>query len=218
MLDLQDAAKSLEAFYGGSSLTKRISQLETCVSQKCGKDVDTLLCEEGVCGDVLDSAFLFKSVAGQINVVIHALAVLISLPRILENGEIVQYVSLGAGNTGKQFDLETDRRIAEFKLIQWQGGPEAIRQNQLFKDFFTLAEHETDKRRYLYVLDTKHPLKFLNGNRALDSVLSKNEATRQDFYGRYGDRYKVVSQYYGDVKHLVEILDLREIAPELKNV
>jgi hypothetical protein len=215
MQNLEDAAKSLTDFYGGTAVTNKISQLETCVAGKCTGEVAPLLCDEGVCKGVLDSAFLFKSVAGQINVVIHAVAALVSLPHILEEGEVVAYASLGAGNTGKQFDLETDRRVAEFKFIRWQGGPEAIRQNQLFKDFFNLAEHQCDKRRCLYVLGTEHPLKFLNGNRALDSVLSKNEATRRAFYDKYDDRYKVVSQYYNDTKHLVEIIDLTGIVPEL---
>ncbi|MBP6965480.1 MAG: hypothetical protein KBC96_13875 [Armatimonadetes bacterium] len=177
-----------------------------------------LLCDEGVCKDVLDSAFLFKSVAGQINVVIHAVATLVSLPRILEDGETVEYASLGAGNTGREFDLATDRRVAEFKLIQWQGGAEAIRQNQLFKDFFTLAEYDGNKQRCLYVLGTHHPLKFLNGNRALDSVLSRNDAVKQAFFDKYGDRYKVVSEYYHANKHLVEIIDLTEIVPELDHL
>ena len=62
-------------------------------------------------------------------------------------------MSLGAGNTGRAFDLETNKRIAEFKFIRWQGGPEAIRQNALFKDFYFMAEHAGVKRKYLYVHD-----------------------------------------------------------------
>ena len=80
------------------------------------------------------------------------------LPHILEPDERIEYVSLGAGNTGKAFDLETDRRNAEFKFINWRGGSEAIRENTLFKDFYLMAEHETHKLKFLYVLDTKHPL------------------------------------------------------------
>lgn len=218
MPDLQNAAELLESFYGGSVLKRRIAQLESSVVGKCDEDVRPFLNDAGVRGDALDSAFLFKSVAGQINVVIHAMSVLLSLPHILKEHETVQYVSLGAGNTGRGFDLETDRRVAEFKLIQWKGGPESIRQNQLFKDLFNLAKYEGNKQRCLYVLDTKHPLKFLNGNRALKSVLSKNDSTKQEFYGKYGDKYEVVSQYYNDVKHLVEVVDLRTIVPELADV
>jgi hypothetical protein len=108
-------------------------------------------------------AALLKRVAGQINVVIHALGILLCLPYILELGEEIHYVSLGAGNTGRDFDLETNRRIAEFKFIHWQGGPETIRQNALFKDFYQMAEHATDKQRFLYVLGTGHVDKFFHG-------------------------------------------------------
>ena len=72
---------------------------------------------------------------------------------------------------------DIDRRIAEFKFIHWRGGSEAIRQNGLFKDFYSLAEHETEKRKELYVLDCKYPLRFLRGGRALSSgVMHKSEA------------------------------------------
>ena len=67
---------------------------------------------------------------------------------------MIEYVSLGAGNTGRAFDLETNQRIAEFKFIHWQGGPESIRQNSLFKDFYEMAEYDTRKQKFLYVLGT----------------------------------------------------------------
>ena len=101
---------------------------------------------------------MIKRLAGEIHVVIHALGILLCLPHILKTGEIVESVSLGAGNTGKAFDLETNRRIAEFKFIRWQGGAEMIRQNALFKDFYLMAEHSTHKEKYLYVLGTEIPL------------------------------------------------------------
>ncbi len=52
------------------------------------------------------------------------------LPKILKPGEIVEYVSLGAGNTGRQFDLETNRRVAELKFIRWRGA-DSIREGAL---------------------------------------------------------------------------------------
>ena len=70
--------------------------------------------------DLLTASYLVKSLAGQINVIIHAVGILTALPEILEENERVEYLSLGAGNTGRQFDLETDRRIAEFKFINWK--------------------------------------------------------------------------------------------------
>jgi hypothetical protein len=69
---------------------------------------------------VLGAAGLIKQLAGQINVVIHALGIL--LCHILRPGEVIDYVSLGAGNSGRAFGLETNQRIAEFKFVHWQGG------------------------------------------------------------------------------------------------
>jgi hypothetical protein len=96
------------------------------------------------------------------------------------------YVSLGAGNTGRAFDLETNQRIAEFKFIHWQGGPESIRQNSLFKDFHEMAECETPKEKYLCVLGTEHGEKFFNGGRALSSVLKGNVTLRKKFTDKFG--------------------------------
>jgi hypothetical protein len=105
-----------------------------------------VLTTSGVKAEVLGAAGLIKQLAGQINVVIHALGILLCLPHILRPGEVIDYVSLGAGNTGRAFDLETNDRIAEFKFIRWQGGQESIRQNALFKDFYEMANIRAGKR------------------------------------------------------------------------
>ena len=84
----------------------------------------------------------------------------------MKPGEIIESVSLGAGNTGRQFDLETNLRIAEYKFIDWRGDSESIRQNGVFKDFFSMAEYETSKTKHLYVVGITHPIRFLTGGRA----------------------------------------------------
>lgn len=146
---------------------------------------------------------------------IHALGILLCLPHVLEDGERVEYLSLGAGNTGRPFDLETDRRVAEFKFINWRGGPESIRQNSVFKDFFMMAENSIPKRKYLYLLGTEHALKFLNGGRAIESVLSRNEKGRASFRSKFGDRYMKVLDYYLDRRHMVVIEDVSKWLSEL---
>jgi hypothetical protein len=132
---------------------------------------------------------------------------------LLDPQEFVQSVSLGAGNNGRLLDLETDRRVAEFKFIRWQGRSQTIRQNSLFKDFYLLAEDETHKKRHLYVLDTHHPLKFLNGGRALRSVLSKNVTLLGLFQSKYGEQYQTVREYYWPRQSLVDIDDVSPLLP-----
>jgi hypothetical protein len=147
--------------------------------------------------------------------VIHALGILLCLPHILQNGESIEYVSLGAGNTGRAFDLETNQRIAEFKFIHWQGGPESIRQNALFKDFYEMAEHPTEKHKVLYVLGTKHVGKFFSGGRAISSVLSRHVRLKDEFAQKFGDRYVKVRDYYLPRKGWVAIEDVSAFVPEL---
>src|ERR1700732_4650373 len=166
-----EAIHLLQTFHG-ADLTQTIYQIENSLKGVAAQNYSAVLTTSGAKAEVLGAAGLIKQLAGQINVVIHALGILLCLPHILRPGEVIDYVSLGAGNTGRAFDLETNQRIAEFKFIRWQGGPESIRQNALFKDFYGLAEQETQKEKFLYVLGTEHGEKFFNGGRALESVLS----------------------------------------------
>lgn len=195
------------------NLTSYISDIESELSNRDTGYLNKLLLAEGIQDTVLFAALKIKEYAGQINVIIHALGILIALPYILEPNEIIFYLSLGAGNTGRRYDLETDQRVAEFKFIKWQGGSEAIRQNSLFIDFFNLVEHESQRQRDLYVLGEHYPLRFFNKNRAIDSVLSKNHKVWQEFHDKYNDNYKTVSQYYNDFKDLVNITDLCKLVP-----
>jgi hypothetical protein len=211
---LVEAIDSLQTF-GGPDLTQTLSRIEASLQ---GVGVDNYASVLSTCGakaEVLSAAGLLKRLVGQINVVIHALGILLCLPHILKTGEVISYVSLGAGNTGRDFDLETNLRIAEFKFIHWQGGSETIRQNSLFKDFYQLVEHPTEKQRFLYVLGTEHVDKFFNGGRAISSVLSRNVKLGKEFTEKHGDRYRKVRDYYLSRKDIVVIQDVSPFVPEL---
>lgn len=212
-MDLVTAAEHLRRF-SSSDLGLSLMRLERDFAGLSNPSLRHELARNAVDHDTLEAAAILKTVAGQVNVVIHALGILLCLPHLLQENEKIESLSLGAGNTGKPFDLETDRRVAEFKFISWRGGPEAIRQNSLFKDLYYLAEHETSKSRHLYVLGTTHALKFLTGGRALSSVLSGNDKLKQDFASRYPD-YHVVSDYYLPRRDLVFIEDVSHLLPEL---
>ncbi|MBS1868055.1 MAG: hypothetical protein JSS99_00145 [Actinobacteria bacterium] len=157
-----------------------------------------------------------KRLSAQIDVVIHALGILTSLPYLLEPGEVIESLSLGAGNTGRHHDLVTDRQIAEFKFIQWRGGPESIRQNSVFVDIFNLANANTNKRRVLYLLDKQHALRFLGNRRAIASVLSKNASVQARFRVAHQDEFATVREYWATVEDRVEIIDLRDLVPAFK--
>lgn len=214
---LEQAAKLVEDFGVGPALGMRIASLEAA-GQGCGlPEVKQLLAQDDLGEEIVAAARIIKALAGQVNVILHAAGIMVSLPWILEPGEIVESLSLGAGNTGRDHDLQTNRRIAEFKFIDWRGGAEAVRQNNLFADVFSVASARTTKRRVVYVLDTEHPMKFLRGGRAMRSVLSRSPKVRRLFYEAYGsETFATVRDYWATVSDNVEIVDLRKLVPYFK--
>lgn len=201
----------IEAINGfqGESLTKSISNLEKQVIGLGANELHELCDSIHINQDFITSTSAIKKAAAQINVIIHATGILMSLQNILEENEVVESVSLGAGNTGRKFDLETNLRVAEYKFIDWQVGPNAIRQNSVFQDFFTLAEDEREKKKYLYVVDAAPTMKFLNGGRALTSVLFRHTRIHQAIINKYGTNIEKVRDYYILKKDEVEICDVR---------
>jgi hypothetical protein len=205
-MDLAQAAQLVERF-SSPDLGLNLAGIESALQGLTPTEAQSVLESYGASHETLEGAAMLKRVAGQINVTIHALGIVLCLPHLLDPDEQVVGLSLGAGNTGKLWDLETDRRIAEFKFISWRGGPEAIRQNSLFKDFFYLAEYETEKSKHLYVLGTEYPLKFLRGRRAFSSILTRNAKLERDFKTRYPD-LNVVREYYEPRQDIVSIEDV----------
>jgi hypothetical protein len=179
------------------------------------EEIRGYLARTGLTPGTMHAALEIKRVSGQINVLVHAAGIMTSLPFILEAEEQIQSISLGAGNTGKDFDLETNIRVAEFKFVSWRGGPEAIRQNQVFKDLLKLLWDTSTRRKQLFLTGTEEAIRFLRGHRALDSVLSRNLHIRSEFLSRYGRKFTRVGEFYQDVEHIVEICDLRKLVPHL---
>lgn len=103
---LVEAVALLEALTRESGLTSWIAGLEVRLQGVDGGYVRSAIERDGIGRDTLDAALLIKRVSGQINVLVHAIGILNALPRILEPGEIVESLSLGAGNTGRPYDLE----------------------------------------------------------------------------------------------------------------
>lgn len=217
LMDLMRAMSAIQTF-GRGNLKCRLATIEGSLRGLAADKYLAELLSCGIANDTLAAAGTIKELVGQINVVIHAVGILECLSKLLEPDEVIEYVSLGAGNTGRPFDLETNHRIAEFKFTRWKGGAEPIRQNAMFKDFYLMAEHPTGKRKYLYVLGSDQPLKFFNGCRALSSVLTGHAELGRKFFEKYGNEYKVVSEYYLPRKHLVNIEDISTLVPQLMSV
>lgn len=90
-----------------------------------------------------------------------------------------------------------------------------MRQKALFKDFYSLAEANTTKERFLYVTDATYPRQFLNSQKATKSVMSRNIRLWECFQRRYGDRFSVVCEYFEYRQDLVKIVALSELLPDL---
>jgi hypothetical protein len=163
--------------------------------------------------DSLRAAIAIKELAGEVNVLIHALGILLTLGRILESGEKVLSTSLGAGTGGRRYDLETDRRIAEFKFTRWRGH-DSVRQRELFADFVDLAEADDSRRRQLFVTGLAMPRKFLaTSKRSLKSVCERRPEVLDCIRGAHGDAHQTVSDYTAAVHGRVELVDLEQVLP-----
>lgn len=215
MSDLIKASELLNSFRSGS-LKTAVSRIETKLVGLTHADATPQLGRLGVSMELLLAALLIKKHSNQIAEIIHTIGILLVLPSILETDEHVESLSLAAGNTGKGFDLETNKRIAEFTFIQWQGGSESIRQNKVFKDFFFLAEHVTTKRRELYVAGLDHPTKFFNSGRAIVQIAKNNRKLGESAF-RLPPEVRTVRDYYLPRRHLVAIRDLSDFIPALRS-
>ena len=107
MADLIKATKKIHSFQH-DNLTNHLANLEVEFEGVNQSSVQVLCSSQGIDDTLFSSAIILKNAVGQINVIIHAVGILLLLPNILKKGEIIESLSLGAGNTGKQFDLETN--------------------------------------------------------------------------------------------------------------
>ena len=212
MTTLDEAYRRVQEFKRGS-LRQTISRLEDVFEKLNANDSRRDLEAWPIDAGLLKSALILKLASAQINEVVHSVGILLSLPHILRPDEKVEFLSLAAGNTGRPFDLQTNHRIAEFKFIDWKGGSESIRQNSLFKDFFELAEYDTPKQRFLYVVGLEYPMKFFNGGRACKSVMSKNNSLWERYSLRYS-QFSRVCDFYKHRNAAVNIVDLATLVPE----
>ena len=210
-MDYGEAFEALGEFVGGD-LASTLSQFEHSLRRTSVDDLPDVLADWGVSDRLLENAGHVKRLAGQVNVAIHALGIALCLPHILGPGESVVDVSLGAGNAGRAFDLETNLRVAEFKFITWRGA-DAVRQNSLFKDFYKLAEYERDKSKHLYVLGTEYPLRFLEGGRSVSTVIN-NAKMLAEFRRKYPECTRV-RDYYCLNSMRVSVEDVTPLVPGL---
>jgi hypothetical protein len=183
------------ARFAGADLGSTIAGLESQFTNLNKRQIEKQLKLAAIERELFDSARTLKRAAAQIDVVIHALGILVILPTILEPGEKIESLSLGAGSTrAKRFDLETDRRVAEFTFIEWRGR-DSTRLQKIFKDFYRLAEYRTRKKKELWLTDDASVRRFFSGKKKIRSATYKHRDVWENFKAKY-PRLIFVKEYY----------------------
>jgi hypothetical protein len=207
------AIEAVYAFTRGDRPQLRLHRLEQSVKNLSKPGVDRLLASEEIDNALLRSSLVIKQLAGEIHVVIHALGIMLALPHLLEEGESVVAVSLGAGTGNMKYDLETTNRIAEFKFIRWRGN-DAVRQDGLFADFVKLAESGDPRQRQLFVVGAILPHHFLfESNRSLSSVCARRPKVLKQIQANHGSSFRTVSEYATTFADQVKLVDLESRLP-----
>ena len=210
-----EEATSLVESFRQPQLRSKVAQIEGALAGANSARARDLLGQFSVTHDLLLAAASVKRASAQIDVVIHVIGILVCLPRLLADAEKVEAVSLGAGNSGGDFDLETDRRVAEFKFIAWQGGGDAVRKKTLFEDCVKLALYSGTKDRYIYLLDLPIAQAFLKGTSSTSRILDRNARLFRSFTDRFGSQYPTVGAFWARFSESISLVDLTTIAPEL---
>lgn len=214
---LLEAVERLAAFLE-QPLTGRIAQLEHDLEGRTGEEAAGVADRAGVDGSLFDAALDVRAELGRINDLIHAVAITMMLPRILEPQErLVRRPSLAAGNDPtRPYDLETDRRVAEFKLSAWKGA-DAMRKRQTFKDLVTLAADDSGRRPELYVVG-EEPIRFLRTSRSTAAwALDRSPPAAKLFADRFSPLATEIADFTAGRGARVRLVNLSEVAPDLMN-
>jgi len=216
--DLATAFAVLSEFLGDNSLTTQLAHVESSLVEATGNNAAEVVARHGLTAELLTAALSVRSTVGRLNDVIHATTISLVLPQILEPGErVTNRPSLGAGNDkSRPFDLETDRRIAEFKVAQWKGA-DTMRKRGVFADLVHLALDESVRRAQLFVVGDR-PMHFLrtSTSKASWALGRSSPHTRERFTRRFDpDGALSVAEFAGGPAAHIELVDLRSFVPEL---
>jgi hypothetical protein len=214
--ELIEATNLIIHFAESGALSSKIAELEKDLDGKNANEVADVLSNYDLSENLLRAGFVARRHLGQINDLIHGSAISLVLETILEPGErIVRPPSLAAGNDlSRPYDLETDRRVAEFKLARWKGRDSA-RQRELVKDFAHLARAEPGKQPELFVLGPR-PVRYLRKTTSsIRSQLQGNKNALTRFEEDFGDADISVSCFAKEQGAHVRIIDLEQLIPDL---
>lgn len=217
-IDLQQVAAVVTAL-SGEPLTSKIASTEMALEGLGREDVHVTLSGTVLSLETAVAAMSVRESLGRISDLIHASVICAALTRILEDGErIVVRPSLASGNDPtRHYDLETDRRIAEFKVAVWQPGSNVMRKRTLFADLVSLALDPRPVRKQLFVVGER-PGRFLRGSKSqAHMVLQRaHQNLRDQFTLTYGPGPISVAEFTAGPASDVELIDLLDVLEELR--
>jgi hypothetical protein len=203
------------AFLDQAPLRTTVAELEVALTGCGPAETADVAAAHGVTAELLRSAIAARDAFGTVSDLIHAAAIAIALPHILEPGETLARPSLAAGNTPERlFDVETDRRIAEFKLARWVGG-DGTRQKSAVKDLARLAADRSGRTAELYVRGAR-PIRYLTSSTSPVSQQIKGfPAELAAFERAFGDPGMAVSAFVAGAAGQVALIDIEQRLPDL---
>lgn len=206
----------LLTFLARAPLTLAIRDLEQGLVGCDGEAAAEAVATAGIDNELLSAALAARRQLGRLNDLIHASAISLILPTLLDSDEIVQgRPSLAAGNDPtRPFDLQTTKRVAEFKLAEWAGA-DAMRKRGVFKDLVHLAADQSGRRAQLFVVG-QAPIKFLRESTSpAQWGLDRATSTRALFEERFGSLTMPIRRFTAGPGARVELVDLLPLMPAL---
>jgi len=211
------AFSTLVTFLRGSPLTNGVSALEHQLVDADRHTVAAVTAQAGLTDDLLRAALIVRRDVGRVSDVIHAAVIALALPVILDEGEtVINRPSLGPGNDkSRPYDLETDLRVAEFKVAVWSGG-DMMRKRTLTADLVHLSLDESSRRPELWVAG-EQPLRFLRTSTAsvADLLSRSSKHLRARYQARYGSEPIPLHTFTATHAGRVRLFDLADVLPAI---
>ncbi len=202
-------------YLGKAPLSHTVAGLELALAG-CGRDdVAGVAADHGLTVELLRSAVAARDTFGKLHDLIHAAAIALALPHILTPGETLVRPSLAAGNTpDRLFDVETDRRVAEFKFARWDGH-DGGRQKPTVKDLARLAAESSGRNAELYVRGPR-PITWLTSTKSSVRQQLKRYPTELDAYqATFGSADVTVAEFVSSRAAHVALIDIEQRVPSL---
>jgi hypothetical protein len=212
------AMEQLAGLLGGGRVSGLLREVAAELYGADADAADGVAASAGFTPKLLSEAFTLRRHLGRLNDLIHAAAMTMALPHILEPDEVVsQRPWLAAnGDPAHAFDLETDRRVADFRLAVWTG-KDATRKRALFQGLVHLAALPAERRPELYVAG-EAPLDFLRGSRSNAAwALNRGpESTKSLYLERFEDLGMSIRDFTANLAAHVRLIDLGGVLPPMQ--